>query len=44
LDTLISNNTFTTGISDRIDHLTVKQSTLTLLGPRYTDIITVKTK
>lgn len=44
LDTLISNNTCTTGISDRIDHLTVKQSTLTPLGPRYTDIITVKSK
>jgi RNA 2',3'-cyclic 3'-phosphodiesterase len=44
LDTLISNHTSATGISDRIDHLTVKQSTLTLLGPRYTDIITVKTK
>ena len=44
LDTLISNNTFTTGISDRIDHLTVKQSTLTPLGPRYTDIITMTSK
>ena len=44
LDTLISNHTFATGISDRIDHLTVKQSTLTPLGPRYTDIITMTSK
>jgi RNA 2',3'-cyclic 3'-phosphodiesterase len=44
LDALISNHTFATGISDRIDHLTVKQSTLTPLGPRYTDIITMTSK
>lgn len=44
LDTLISNHTFATGISDRIDHLIVKQSTLTPLGPRYTDIITMTSK
>jgi 2'-5' RNA ligase len=44
LDTLISNHTSATGISDRIDHLTVKQSTLTPLGPRYTDIITMTSK
>ena len=44
LDTLISNHTFATGISDRIDHLTVKQSTLTPLGPIYTDIITMTSK
>jgi len=44
LDTLISNHTSATGISDRIDHLTVKQSTLTPLGPRYTDVITMTSK
>jgi 2'-5' RNA ligase len=44
LDTLISNHTSATGISDRIDRLTVKQSTLTPLGPRYTDIITMTSK
>lgn len=44
LETLISNHTSAMGISDRIDHLTVKQSTLTPLGPRYTDIITMTFK
>lgn len=44
LDTLISNHNSATGISDRIDHLTVKKSTLTPLGPRYTDIITMTSK
>ena len=38
------NHTSSMGISDRIDHLTVKQSTLTPLGPRYTDIITMTSK
>ena len=44
LGTLISNLTSTIRISDRIDHLTVKQSTLTPLGPRYTDIVTLTSK
>lgn len=44
LETLISNQTSAMGISDRIHHLTVKQSTLTPLGPRYTDIITMTSK
>ena len=44
LGTLISNLTSTMRISDRIDHLTVKQSTLTPLGPRYTDIVTLTSK
>jgi len=44
LESLISNHTSARGISDRIDLLTVKQSTLTPLGPRYTDIITMTSK
>src|SRR6476619_6756715 len=44
LDTIISNHTFVRGISDHIDHLTVKQITLTPLGPRYTDVITMTSK
>jgi 2'-5' RNA ligase len=44
LDTLISNHISATGISDRIDPLTVKQSTIPPLGPRYTDIITITSK
>ena len=41
LESLISNHNSAMRISDRVDHLTLKQSTLTPIGPKYTNIITV---
>ncbi len=44
LESLISNHDSTMRISDRIDHLTLKQSTLTPSGPKYTSLITVRSE
>lgn len=44
LESLISNHNSAMRISDRVDHLTLKQSTLSPIGPKYTNIITVTSK